>query len=63
MRIVGKINRKNLRRFCHVAGFGGVSHLCRELGISRQTAYEAVSEPRKFPSAYPRILRALNGQN
>ena len=60
-----KINRKSLRRLCHVAGFdGGISGLCRSLGISRNTAYEAVTTPHRYPHAYPKIVNALsNAQN
>lgn len=58
-----KINRKNLRRSCHVAGFAGVSDLSRKLGISRQAAYEAVTWPDKYPTAYPRIIKALHGKS
>jgi len=58
-----KVNRKNLRRLCHLAGFDGVSGLCRKLEISRNTAYEAVTTPEKYPVAYPQILKALNAQN
>lgn len=55
-----KINRKSLRRLCHVAGFdGGVAGLCRALKISRNTAYEAVTTPNRYPHAYPKIITAL----
>ena len=53
-------NRKKLSRWCHEAGFSGVAGLCRELGISRQTAYDAVTTPDQFPVAAPKIFKALN---
>jgi hypothetical protein len=59
-----KINRKNLKRYCCIAGFTGVSALCREIKISRNTAYEAIDAPTRYPVAYPKILRALKyGKN
>jgi hypothetical protein len=58
-----KINRKDLRRLSHLAGFAGVSDLCRSIGITRNTAYEAVTVPAKYPKAFPKIIKALNGQN
>lgn len=54
-----KINRKNLARLCHAAGFRGVTGLCRELEISRNTAYEAVERPQNYPIAFPKIRKAL----
>ena len=63
MPVPEKINRKNLRQFCHTAGFAGVAGLCRKLKISRNTAYEAVTDPEKYPVAYPQIIKALNAQN
>jgi hypothetical protein len=63
MSVAKKINRKNLSALCHTAGFRGVSGLCRSLGISRNTAYEAVTMPERYPVAFPKILKALNAQN
>jgi DNA-binding phage protein len=63
MVIQSNINRKNLRRFCHIAGFAGITGLSRSIGISRNTIYEAVGKPNKYPRAYPRIIKALNVQN
>jgi hypothetical protein len=58
-----KINRKNLKTFCHVAGFGGIAGLCRVLKISRNTAYQALEDPKRYPNAHPRIIKALNVKN
>ena len=57
-----KVNSKNLRQMCHVAGFNGISGLCKNLGISRNTAYLAVKFPNQFPKAFPKIIKALNAK-
>lgn len=57
---VEKINRKDLSQLANAAGFkGGVAAMCRKLKISRNTAYEAVDNPARYPLAFPKIQKAL----
>ena len=56
---------KTLRHACWTCGFS-VTALCSNLGISRNTAYEAWLQPARFPVAAPKIFSALginNGKN
>jgi hypothetical protein len=57
---IKKVNRENLLNLAHVAGYDGITGMCKALGITRQTAYEAVTTPKKFPHATPKIEKALN---
>ena len=51
--------KKSLKAACWACGLT-VADLCRELGISRQTAYDAWRSPDRFPIAAPKISERLN---
>jgi DNA-binding transcriptional regulator YiaG len=54
----------SLRQACWQRGLS-VTALCRQLNISRNTAYEAWEEPQRYPVAAPLIFSTLgitNGQ-
>lgn len=55
------VKPKNLREACWKAGLT-IAALCRELGISRQTAYDAWANPSLFPIAAPKLFKRLNGK-
>jgi hypothetical protein len=54
-----QIKRKTLKTLCYEATGKHIAELCRELRISRQTAYAAFRRPELFPIAAPKLFRRL----
>ena len=52
------LTRSNIRRVCGLNGFT-IIELAAHLGIARQTVYDAVSFPARWPDAAKRVNEAL----
>jgi len=54
-----KAQDRNLKTACWGIG-KTVTAVCVDLGISRNTAYEAFKDPKKFPKAAPKLFAVLD---
>ena len=52
------LTRENLRRVCGLNGYT-IGELATKLGIARQTVYDAVNFPARWPAAAARVSNAL----
>lgn len=54
-----KEQSKTLKDACWRAGYS-VTEICRALGFSRNTAYEAWKNPSRYPMAAPKLFNFLS---
>ena len=53
-----QITRENLRRVCGLNGFT-IAELAAKIGVGRQTVYDCITFPTRWPKAHAKVNAAL----